>query len=545
MEKQKKKFSVKFIVWIAILLLSASGTIQPNPEIIHAETMVYVTPSGSKYHSYPCGRGTYTLTALSNALARGLSPCSKCYGSGYNPTPAPTPTPTPTPSPTPAPAPTPTPLPTPAPAPKPIKINKTSILLLKGQKDTLKISNATETVSWRSSKPSIVSVSNKGKVTAKKKGKSTITAQIGSIQRKCSVTVEEPKLSAKKISLDLKQTKKIKLSGCKHKIKWSTSDASIAKIKNGVITARDVGNAKITAKVHGKKFTCKVNVKKPKVQKVKLSAASVNMRFFTRKSIKISSAPANAVKYHNISVNSSNPFAVKAYVNNNKLYLESRDIPGNTTVSISMGGKTAKCQVKTVPDPVETLNLDTKQLILKPGEKKRLSFRVSPVNAVNYYDAVWKSSDTSVATVEKDQKASSYVYINAIAEGETDISFTLGNKTAACRVIVTTCPVSSVSLSESSITLKPQQQRNIYYRVTLFEGFEEDESYDAVWTSGDTSVVTVEGGKGSSYASMKAVGEGETDISLSIGNKTAICHVVVSKPPITELSFTETSINLK
>ena len=145
---------------------------------------------------------------------------------------------------------------------------------------------------------------------------------------------------------------------------------------------------------------------------------------------------------------------MKAYVNNNKLYLESRDIPGNTTVSISMGGKTAKCQVKTVPDPVETLNLDTKQLILKPGEKKRLSFRVSPVNAVNYYDAVWKSSDTSVATVEKDQKASSYVYINTIAEGETDISLSIGNKTAICHVVVSKPPITELSFTETSINLK-------------------------------------------------------------------------------------------
>ena len=46
-----------------------------------AQTMVYVTPTGSKYHTHKCGRGNFYQTTLSNALARGLTPCKKCFGS--------------------------------------------------------------------------------------------------------------------------------------------------------------------------------------------------------------------------------------------------------------------------------------------------------------------------------------------------------------------------------------------------------------------------------------------------------------------------------
>lgn len=42
-------------------------------------TYVYVTPTGSKYHSRKCGRGTYTKAKLKDAKARGLTPCKKCY----------------------------------------------------------------------------------------------------------------------------------------------------------------------------------------------------------------------------------------------------------------------------------------------------------------------------------------------------------------------------------------------------------------------------------------------------------------------------------
>ena len=44
------------------------------------EQTVYVTPTGSKYHTHKCGNGTYTPATLSEAQARGLTPCSKCYG---------------------------------------------------------------------------------------------------------------------------------------------------------------------------------------------------------------------------------------------------------------------------------------------------------------------------------------------------------------------------------------------------------------------------------------------------------------------------------
>lgn len=44
-----------------------------------AETTVYVTPTGKKYHKKKCGNGKYTKEKLSKAKDRGLTPCKKCY----------------------------------------------------------------------------------------------------------------------------------------------------------------------------------------------------------------------------------------------------------------------------------------------------------------------------------------------------------------------------------------------------------------------------------------------------------------------------------
>ena len=85
MEKTREKFKFRFLTWAAALILSVSGTAYSNVSIVQAEQTVYVKPTGSKYHAYKCGNGTYTPTTLSNALARGLTPCSKCFGSNYTP----------------------------------------------------------------------------------------------------------------------------------------------------------------------------------------------------------------------------------------------------------------------------------------------------------------------------------------------------------------------------------------------------------------------------------------------------------------------------
>ncbi len=434
MERLKKRAISTCFIWAAALFLSLG--IPCEGAVAHAETMVYVTPTGTKYHSRICGNGNYTLAPLSEALARGLTPCSKCYGSGYSPSPEPAPAPEPDPAP--APEPTPEPQPEPTPAPKPVKINKTSVLLVKGQTAKLKLTNASGAVSWSSSKNSVASVSGNGKVTAKKKGKATITAKTAAGTKKCKVTVEDPKLNFKKVSLEVKQAKTLKLSGCKHSVKWSSSDSSIAKVSKGRITAAGVGSAKITAKAHGKKFTCKVTVKKPKVKKVVLTKSSLQMGYGKWEELDVRTVPAEAMDYYGISVKSSNPSIASASADNYDylVNLESKYASGKAVITVSVGSASAQCSVTVAPDPVETLQLSENFIFLDgTDDYTSISYEAEPYEAANYYEPIWKSKNEAVAIVKK-STARGYANIQAVGIGETDITLTLGNQTATCHVVV-------------------------------------------------------------------------------------------------------------
>ena len=80
------------------------------------------------------------------------------------------------------------------------------------------------------------------------------------------------KISAKKLSLTVGQSKILKIKGTKTKVSWSTNKKKVATVtKKGKVTAKKVGTAKITAKVRKKKYTCKVTVKKKKVKKKKVT----------------------------------------------------------------------------------------------------------------------------------------------------------------------------------------------------------------------------------------------------------------------------------
>ncbi|MBS5398378.1 MAG: leucine-rich repeat protein [Lachnospiraceae bacterium] len=81
--------------------------------------------------------------------------------------------------------------------------------------------------------------------------------------------------------------------------------------------------------------------------------------------------------------------------------------------------------------PVEEIKLNTTEVSLEElGSTYRLIARILPEN-ISVTQAVWESSDETVASVD------SSGIITAIGEGEADITVTVGDKSATCKVSVT------------------------------------------------------------------------------------------------------------
>ncbi len=75
-----------------------------------------------------------------------------------------------------------------------VTINKKTATLTEGESIQLKIKNTKKTVKWSSSNKNVATVTKKGKVTAKKAGKATITAKVGNKKYTSKITVKAKKV---------------------------------------------------------------------------------------------------------------------------------------------------------------------------------------------------------------------------------------------------------------------------------------------------------------------------------------------------------------
>lgn len=143
-----------------------------------------------------------------------------------------------------------------------VRLSKSSAILIKGQTLQLKVTGTKSKVKWYTSKSSIATVSQSGKVTAKNKGIAVITAKIGRKKYNCKITVETPKISKRYIKISVGKTYQLKVSGTKQKIKWISSNKRVATVNNkGFVIAKSIGVANIYANIRNIKIICKVNVK--------------------------------------------------------------------------------------------------------------------------------------------------------------------------------------------------------------------------------------------------------------------------------------------
>ena len=153
-----------------------------------------------------------------------------------------------------------------------IALTEHDITLEKGGNKVLEVKFTPEnasnkTLTWVSSNTSVVTVTD-GVVVGVAPGTTEIVAKSGNLTDKCQVTVV---ISATSVSLDQTEltlapgeTATLKATvlpeDSTDKVEWSSSDETIATVKDGEVTAVAEGDAMITAKAGDKSATCSVKV---------------------------------------------------------------------------------------------------------------------------------------------------------------------------------------------------------------------------------------------------------------------------------------------
>ena len=246
-----------------------------------------------------------------------------------------------------------------------VSLNTDSLTLEEGGTATLTAtitpSNATDqNVTWSSDNESVATVDQNGRVTAVAQGGATITAAVDGKSAKCSVTVNAAapvpvtSVSLDKTSLGLTEgdtetlTATVEPSDATNKnVTWSTSDASIATVTDGVVTAVAPGTATITVTTvdQSKTATCTVTVTVP-VTGVTLNKTRTSLYVGDTETLTATVAPDNATNQA-VTWTSSNPSV--ATVKNGVVTAVAPGI-AVITATTQDGNHTAACAVTVRPD---------------------------------------------------------------------------------------------------------------------------------------------------------------------------------------------------
>ena len=415
-----------------------------------------------------------------------------------------------------------------------VTLDKTSVEVLIGQTvhlsaTVLPEATTDKTIRWSSSDDSVAMV-DEGTVTAHKVGQATIKATCGNKEASCVVNVlpivvEE--ISFNKTSVSLKAGETVTLTATvkpddatDKTVTWSTSDASVATVNDGVVTAKKVGTATITAKAGDKSATCEITVVATPVTSVTLNKTSASVKAGETVTLTATVKPDDATDK---TVTWSTSDASVATVNDGVVTAKK---VGTATITAKAGDKSATCEITVVATPVTAVTLNKTYVSLKAGETVTLTATVKPDDATDK-TVTWGSSDESVAKVENG-------IVTAIGKGLSTITAKAGDTSATCMVTVSV-PVENVTLNKTELVLQKGQEEVLVALVSP------DDATDKTinWSSSNVSVVRVD-----QNGAVAAEGAGTAVITASAGTKSATCTITVTIP-VESISLNMTKRTIK
>ena len=300
---------------------------------------------------------------------------------------------------------------------------------------------------------------------------------------------------------------------------WASSNASVANVNSGAVSAVKEGTATITASAGGKSATCSVKVssKIVAVTSITLDKTSLSMQVGETEAITAIVSPDNATD-KTVEWGSSD-VAVATVADG----IITAKKSGEAIITAKSGSCIAECKV-TITVSAESVTLDKTSLSLAIGESATLTATVKPDDATDKTVA-WSSSDESVAKVDNGK-------VTAVKSGKATVTAKCGVKTAECAVTVTV-PVSSITLDKTTLSLV------IGESFTLTATVKPDDATDktVIWSSSDESVARVDNGK------VTAVKSGKATVTAKCGVKTAECAVTVTVP-VSSITLDKTTLSL-
>lgn len=409
-------------------------------------------------------------------------------------------------------------------------------------------------ISWSSSDTSVAAVDSKGAVTAKKKGKATITVTVENgtqtVSQSYEMQVIQPvtAISVTPSTLELYVDDVLEISESltiqtepaeadDTSCKYSTSTAGIITVSSqGKITGKKNGTVKLyitpnKASSEDVKAQCTITVK-AKVSSVTVTPSEKSLQVGQTYTLTAKVLPKEANQ--EVTWSSSDTKVASVAADGKVTALKAGEAVITATSKDNSEIKST-CVVTVVNIPVESVTLNKTTLLLVEGKSETLTATVKPDDVLDK-TVTWKSSNESVATVTSAGK------ITAVKEGTANITASCGGKTATC--VVTVDPqvvaVTGVSLDKEAVTIDKGSTAQLTATVLP----ERASNKSVTWSSSNTSIVTVSSVGNVATLTGKAAGEAVVTVKTADGSFTKECKVTVNIP-VSSITLSQTSATIE
>ncbi len=397
-----------------------------------------------------------------------------------------------------------------------------------------------KTIVWSSTDNSVATVDQNGLVSVKKAGRVSIIAtsqDSPAITAICNIMVNIPVTS---VALDetsktmyVGQSQRLSyvllpMNASNNSVTWISTNPSVATVdKTGLVSAKSVGTTAIILKTleNGQSVYCNITVRQVATG-IKLDAATLNLKAGESHIFKPTLTPKNSTD--TAIVWESSDTKVATVDDEGKVTAKAA---GSAIIMARLDtGAVAYCKVN-VTLPVNGLILNFTDKTIYIGEKFKLKVSINPSTATDM-GVTWKSSNTSIATVNEDGE------VTGVAGGTVIITCTTkdGGFSATCVLNVVEA-VSTITLNYQTYYLGVDKSVFLVATVSTPNATNKE----VYWSTSNSDIATVNQkgkvtGKRLGTVTITATSLDGTEVEAS-------CEIQVVNP-VESISLNKTTISL-
>jgi uncharacterized protein YjdB len=170
--------------------------------------------------------------------------------------------------------------------------------------------------------------------------------------------------------------------------------------------------------------------------------------------------------------------------------------------------------------PVTGVKLNKTSTTIGRGETEQLTATVEPDGTGSTVE--WRSSDSSVATVDQSGK------VTAVSAGNATITATAGEMSASCQVTVDV-PLKNITITGNQTSIKKGTTTQL---KVSFDPEDTTDSKVVVWSSDDSEIATVD-----QTGIVTAIADGTTTIRAKAGNIEGTYSITVEEIPLQSIDI--------